>query len=353
MDQPVRWGLIGHGNIGREVMRQLAQPAVAERLGLLSQPEIIVTRNGIMQSDGVTASAYKTFNEISDLPDVLFVAIPSSDDGQAAYSYINYALQQGRLIITAEKGALANNFADLKEQSDNFKHLGITATVGGGTRLLHVAREYSQDIGNITQIHLALNGTLAAIMDWVAPVQGAGLALDEAAEKAVAAGYAEPGSSSAAAIIKGEAEGDIPKKLAIFYNIVGLGSLLDWQDLRFDLSEDEIASATQSETPRRFIVSIYPLSAIGNNVLPENDIIGGFKVDHDGWRMVGGFRRHDANPMFGPLSTLTGPGNGIVIGLGPRGTDGIYSVTGPGAGVNPTVNTMLDDFVRLKNLTSN
>jgi homoserine dehydrogenase len=352
MGMPASWGLIGFGNIGHEVVRQIGQPAVAKRLGLKVDPEFIATTKGVLKADGHTLSGHKNLGEAAGLVEVVFIAIPSSDDGKAGYDYVSQILQKGKMAVTAEKGAIANHYTELRLASDNFKRFGITATVGGGTRLLQLAREYAKDIGNITQIHLALNGTLAAIMDWAAPLRGDKLPLATAAKKAVEKGYAEPGSDSAISIIRAEAEGDIPKKLAIFYNTVGLGDkLLDWHKLRFSLSDDQIQKALDSDIPRRFIVSLYPQSYVSSRQnFFEDDILGGFNIEHDGWRLVGGFRRIDANPLFSALASLTGPGNGMVIGLGPNASDGVYAVTGPGAGVNPTVNTMLDDYIRLKSL---
>lgn len=343
MSAPTTWGLIGHGNIGKEIERQIGQPAVAKRLNLEPKPNFIADAMGVSQGGKLNPSI--TFLDIDVLPDVVFVAMPSSNDGKVAYKYISKILDQGKLAITAEKGALANFFPELKISSADFKRLGVTATVGGGTRVLHIAKEYCQDTDNITQIHLVLNGTLAAIMGWVAPISGDVLTLSKAAKKAVEMGYAEPGSESAESIIRAEAEGDIPKKLSIFCNAVGLSPrLVDWNELRFSLSNEQINEAISSSSQRRFIVSIYPASSTSS---AENDIIGGFNINHDKLVLVGGFRRIEANPLFGALTTLTGPGNGMVIGLGPEVSDGIYAITGPGAGVGPTVNTMIDDYIRL------
>jgi homoserine dehydrogenase len=355
MSRLATWGLIGFGNIGHEVIRQIKQPGVANRLGLETEPSYIVDSHAILGPDGKTALSYRHFDDMPEFADVTFLAIPSSNDGQIAYDYITPVLKANKLLITAEKGALANHFSELQKLSDNFKRFGVTATVGGGTRLLQVVRAYCQDIDNITEIHLALNGTLAAMLGWISPLKDRPVTLSQAAELAVAQKYAEPGSDSPIAIIKAEAEGDIPKKLAIFYNFVGLGRQpLSWQDLQFNLTDDQITQACQPELPRRFIVSLYsPAHLKHGGAGLEPDVVGGFNVEHEGWHLAGGFRRIDSNPLFDPLASLTGPGNGIVIGLGPTSSDGVYTVTGPGAGVNPTVNTMLDDFVRLKQLQVN
>jgi hypothetical protein len=115
------------------------------------------------------------------------------------------------------------------------------------------------------------------------------------------------------------------------------------------LSDTQISEAINSDSPRRFIVSLYPLSSF-NSEEYDHDSVGGFSFTHDNWQLTGGFRRVDTNPLFAALSALTGPGNGMVIGLGPDATDGVYAVTGPGAGVSPTVNTMIDDYLRLSHI---
>lgn len=347
MAETTEWGLIGAGNIGSELMRQLGQDYVAERFNMSRLPSFVVRSSGIMEADCVTPSQYECFDDIDDLPDVLFLAIPSSDDGEVAHNYISSALDRGTTIVTAEKGSIANHFPDLRWRSKDFKYLGVNATVGGGTRMLDVARNYCQDVENITQIHLALNGTLSAIMSSVGPVGGFGMSFGKAVRQAVQQGYAEPGSSSPGDVLKAEAEGDIPKKTAIFFNKLGLSATyVDWRNLKFELTDEQISHAVEEAKIRRFVVSLYSPNYLSNvSKCPEDAIIGGFDVEHDGWRLVGGFRHVDRNPLFAALTAPSGPSNGFVIGLGPDETDGVYSLVGPGAGVKETANTMIDDFV--------
>ncbi len=336
------WGLIGRGNIGRELERQIGQPHVSKRLGLQPRPTMIVEANGIMDANGVLDSSLR-FSD-ADLPDVLFLAIPSGGDGSLAHGYISTILKKGKLAVTAEKGALSHFFSDLKTASDNFTRFGITASVGGGTRMLRLAEQYNIDQANITEMHAVLNGTLTAIMSEVTPVSGALIPLEEAVDHAVAAGFAEPGADSPQAVLRGEAEGDIPKKMSIIYNVLNLGaSIISSEDLAFNLSDEDINAAVFAKQPHRFIVSFYPAATAPTYV----ERLGGFEKTVDGWKLIAGFRALDSNPLFASFAPLTGAGNGLVIGLGPELSDGVYTVTGPGAGVQPTVNAMIDDYLRL------
>jgi homoserine dehydrogenase len=340
------WGLIGHGNIGREIQRQIGQPHVATRLGLQPQPDIIVESSGITHADGQVDTT-TPFAEIA-LPDVTLPGNPFWRRRHTrTHGYVSTILAQGKMAVTAEKGALSHFFSDLKSASDDFTRFGITATVGGGTRMLRVAEQYNIDQANITEMHAVLNGTMTAIMSEVAPATGAGIRLEEAVEHAVAAGFAEPGANTPQAVLRGEAEGDIPKKMSIIYNVLGLGeTIVTPEMLEFSLSDDDINTAVSATEPHRFIASFYPTPTASD----PGPRLGGFDITIDGWRLVAGFRPLASNPLFASFAPLVAAGNGLVIGLGPNLSDGVYTVTGPGAGVEPTVNAMIDDYVRLSRL---
>lgn len=345
------WGLVGYGTIGQEVSRQLAQPEVAHRMRFRTAPEFIIRSNGVMAPDGVTPTGQKSLEDVDYMPDIVFVATPPTDDGHEGYNTIMTVLEAGRMAVTAEKGAVANYFSELRRRSYNFTRLGINATVGGGTRMLSIANEYCQDLGNVTQLHLVLNGTLTAIMSSIAPRQGTGMSLGQAVHQAVSLGYAEPGAEKPADVIRNEAIGDIPRKTSIFMNSLGITNRqIDWRDLQFPLSDEEIARVVEEARVRRFIVSLYSERYVNQHTTcPEQDIISGFVRDYGGWRVAGGFRNIERNPLFAPLGNLTGPGNGMVVGLGPDETDGVNVVIGPGAGARPTANTMIDNAFSMRN----
>ncbi len=82
--------------------------------------------------------------------------------------------------------------------------------------------------------------------------------------------------------------------------------------------------------------------------IKESGIIGGFDKTIENWRVVAGFRNTMRNPLFTSLGRLTGAGNGLVIGLGPNESDGVIKLEGQGAGAKPTVNTMLDDYLKIR-----
>ncbi|QQS18541.1 hypothetical protein IPL68_00275 [Candidatus Saccharibacteria bacterium] len=128
---------------------------------------------------------------------------------------------------------------------------------------------------------------------------------------------------------------------------MGLGkTIVTPEMLAFSLSDDDINTAVSATEPHRFIVSFYPAASESD----PGSRLGGFDISVDGWRLVAGFRPLKGNPQFASFAPLTAAGNGLVVGLGPNLSDGVYTVTGPGAGVEPTVNAMIDDYVRLSRL---
>jgi homoserine dehydrogenase len=347
------WGLVGYkpatekaNNIGREIVRQISR--THQRLKLEKSPRFIQRQNGLFEADGLTPRSEQNIFKLRDLPDVVFVALPSSDDGEPAYSIIKHCLKRGTKVITCEKGALASYFQQLSNLSDNFRSLGINASVGGGSRLMEKSRADFHDPQNICEIHLAINGTLTYVFSSIGPKTGTPIPIDQAVKQAIELGYAEPGETDIKSIIRGEAEGDVPKKVAIFLNqsgLLGSNPPLSWSKLSFKVTDSDIGQVIKEAKSSRFIVSIYP--APSSQVIIK-DIISGFDVTHHGWRIIGGFRNIEHDQRLNDLAKLKDAENGVIVALGPQDAlDGVNLITGPGAGPKPTVNTMLDDYLRI------
>lgn len=327
---------VGYGNVGQAV------PERAAELGL--HQSMIVRSDGVYTPDGSPYDASEEFWTDTGLiegVEAAFLAIPSFDDGVVARDIILGLVQRGIPVMTAEKGALANFYAELELYRDK---IGDSATVGGGTLMMPALRQ--QLSVRTRQVHLVPNGTLNFTVDGIASGRTAGQTIDEA----VKLGYAEPGASNHLEVMNGELLGDIPKKTSILWNAV----------FRSVFSEDEVLSHRDIEQPeldqdglnqliseagsRRYILSIVR----EGDELPEEDTIVGFRKEFDGgWVIMGGFRRINDNPLFQPLR-IAGPGNGAVIANGPDESDGAYVVaSGPGAGPGPTAAAMIHDARRI------
>lgn len=340
MSELASFGMAGYGRIGQELARQVMADE-AHRWGLATLPLWVIRSAGIMGSDGQTPLGVDDVSELEP-PDVMFIAIPTNDTGQPAYDIISHFLTRGSSVITAEKGALANFFPRIKAESRGFRRLGFNASVGGGTRPLGVAQEQFRT-GGARELHLVLNGTLTAISDYI----DGGMSYENAVQQASLCGFAEPGIVSPHDAVRLEAD-DIARKTAIFVNAINTGErYLDWNQLRFILSDDQIIRAIREN--RRFMVSLYSLQDKDalDVELDGAEVIGGFDISHDGrWRIVGGYRTTGRVPLLRGLEGLSGPGNGLVMRFGHTVFDSVC-ITGPGAGASPTVRTMIADYLRL------
>jgi hypothetical protein len=159
---------------------------------------------------------------------------------------------------------------------------------------------------------------------------------------------AEPGSTSPYDMIRTELD-DVALKTAILFNSLGLSDqeFVDWHRFQFKLSSDQIAQAMEER--RRFIVSLYPKSSdLYEATRVGEESLGGFDVREGRWRVVGGFVELGRNAVRSTLESTSGADVGFAVGLGRDNADGIYSLTGPGAGPKPTASAMLGDWMRLR-----
>ena len=266
----------------------------------------------ILKSDGV----YKDDKKIDELQnyqnycdnlDLVFLAIPTQDDGTIAYNYIKTFIEKNIPIVTCEKGALSNYFTELKP---SLSKIGYSATVGGGTRLLkHVKKQ---------EMHAIVNGTLNYVFDEIAK----GISFEQAIEQAKKLGYAEPGANNPIEILNKEATEDVPMKAVILCNIAGFSPIRAKDIETQEINEQQLQQIIKEN--RRYIVSI---------TKEKQEHIGGFTHQIEDYILSAGFRIPPKQLI------LSGVDNALLIND--------KFVTGPGAGPDPTTEAMLKDAEEL------
>lgn len=318
----MRFGIIGAGLIGREVYNQSREQGW--------ELDFVASRTGIYRDIDK-----KTPHENQDLrahsPDLVFLAIPTFDDGQTAFNYIRSFASRGIPVVTAEKGALSNYRIELDPFMERIRY---NASVGGGTRMLKHFEWINP--ANISEIHAVVNGTLNYMMRGLSQNPNS---LDRLAHECKEKGYAEPGSEDALNIINQEAVGDVPMKTAIICNRSGLFSTkiraVDFVPEKIKPAELEILA--QEAGKIRFIVSITPE---GEN---SNNRIGGFEYVVDNWRIKAGFVQLD-NKMKRSYLDVPRASNALMV---VNNNLQVYHLVGAGAGAVPTVQTMIADAKEL------
>ena len=296
----------------------------------------IIEKDKILSGSGEEIGSYNP--ESPDLEklipkgcDLVFLAIPTFDKGQVAYRNIKYAVERGIPVVTCEKGGLSYNWSDLEKF---IGLIGYSATVGGGTRLLPYLKQRLHGRDDVV-VHAVVNGTLNYIFDEMAH---AGRSYGEAVEEAQRLGYAEPGATDYLQVLNGEIK-DTVMKTAILFNVcMKKSKAMRPDDVSLKLLEkDDLARLIKESKNRRYIVSFLPPGS-----QQENDIIGGFEHESDGWKISAGFQAIDSNPLF--LNWLPrGVNNSVLTYEGEFGEDGIYTLYGPGAGAKPTTSSMIRD----------
>ncbi len=315
--------VVGAGSIGKHLIG---------RLGQIGIPISFIRTSRKTESQNT-----KPFNELlkDKHPQAIFLSIPTTDHGEIAYTYIMTAVEMGIPVITCEKGALAY-YADVLRP---YSHLiGYSATVGGGTHMLRYVQNRFIHLSGPVEIQAVINGTLNYIFDEMSR----GRSLDEACKEACKLGYAEPGATDPLSLINGELF-DIVLKTCVVLNIgLGIKNHISPHDiLHYPLSEDDLETLARDGAEYRFVVSIsngtkLPMHSYHKHIftIKECDRV---------WNVVAGFKRVSTSDTWLP----SGVSNAIHITEGKLGAGGKYTLTGPGAGAEPTTSAMLADYYRI------
>jgi len=278
------------------------------------------------------------FEEVlnQEKPQAVFLTISTLDKGEAARDYILKCIAFNIPVITCEKGSLAYHANVLKP---HLNQIGFSATVGGGTRMLkYVQCRHLED--KVVEIHAVVNGTLNFILD---EMRRGGRSLGEACKEAGKLGYAEPGASDPLSLINGELK-DVRMKVCVLFNTVLAKQKLVTPDEfgLLELSTDDLERLNEEGGDYRLVVSFS-----NHKLTKEYSRFGKQFGLHfiDGWHITGEFRQIT---QASQLSWLPGGvGNAIHIIEGELGSGGKYTLSGPGAGHEPTTSAMLADFSEL------
>jgi homoserine dehydrogenase len=192
----VRIGLLGYGNIGREVFDYFRHDSASG--GRIVR--VARRRPNAAAPAGVRRLIVRPEDLIAD-PDIDIVIELTGDPKQGA-RYILAAIARGKHVVTANKGALAARWAEIMARAQRKGvSIGFEATVGGGmpvvrTMQRHIAGDEVESFAGI------LNGTcnfiLTRMTEYIVrhlddpDIQKRSLPLEEALALAQQRGYAEP-----------------------------------------------------------------------------------------------------------------------------------------------------------------
>ena len=317
-------GIIGFGNIGKKLYEKLLENGWGVTF--------IVTSEHIFvgNPDNPKDKSENWLNYCRDV-DIVFLAIPTFDDGKTALDYIVAVTEKGIPIVTCEKGALSNYFAELKPI---LNRIGYSATVGGGSGMIHFLKR--RFFSGMREVHAIVNATMNYIWDDLKM----GNPLGHIVEEVKRLGYAEPGEKDPIRIILGEAGPDVTKKASILFNLCFRPkTILHAKDIKVVLTDEMVRQAITEAMSRRFVVSFER----EGNFRKENSDITAFTHRVDGWVINGGFKRTDSPLIARLCNSAIWVNNAILTVEGEDGSGGIYLCVGPGAGASPVATAMIRD----------
>ena len=313
--------IFGFKKIGRRLYEKLA--AKGWEIVFVATSKYLFTDDLVNPKDDV-----KNWQKYCIDIDVAFLAISTVDDGFIALKIIKVLRERNIWVETCEKGALGNYFDELKPMMSG---IGYSATVGGGSGILHSLKDsFSSDT---QEVHAILNGT----MNYSFHDLSLGNPPGYIAEEIKNLKFAE-GDGNLAEIIMAEAKLDATKKSSILFNVCFKSqTILRAKDIIVNLTEEMVRKAMREAMNRRFVVSFYRQEKF---IEEPTDILA-FCHTIDGWVIKGGFVKME-NPYIVRLCNATPwVHNSILTIDGDKGADGTSLHVGLGAGPSTTSAAMI------------
>ncbi|WP_435344415.1 homoserine dehydrogenase [Haloarchaeobius sp. HRN-SO-5] len=170
----MRLAVFGAGAVGRSVVRLAGErghtvTAVADSSSAVVDPdgvdvEAVLDRKA---TEGTVGSA--TPDDALAAPyDVLVEATPTTlDDADPGFSHLQSALERDRHVVLANKGPVAERYADVRRlEADSEGRVLFEATVGGAIPVLGTVADYGPE--QVTAVRGVLNGTANFILSRMA-----------------------------------------------------------------------------------------------------------------------------------------------------------------------------------------
>lgn len=335
-----RLALIGFGNVGQGLAQILQERGdmLAQRFGARFQIVAIsdLLKGSLYDPDGLDPA--KLLDAVRASGDLAAVAAPNRGwdalrtitdtnadavieisytdlkTGQPALSHLRLALENGKHVVTTNKGPIALHFPELAELARSHDvEIGVEGTVLSGTPALRLGQDLLAGAG-IRKVQGILNGTT----NYILTQMEAGATYAAALADAQARGYAEADPT-------GDVEGyDAAGKVVILANL-----LLDLPLMMADVEREGITRLTPDD--------IAAARAAGERW----KLIGSVEPVDDGFRAS---VRPTRVPLDHPLAAISGATNAITYT-----TDLLGDVTlvGPGAGRMETGYALIGDLLAI------
>jgi homoserine dehydrogenase len=325
--------IVGHGNIGQELTRQLQSLGwdiayIAKSEGVYAlKPDSTLSLIRKWGGDRHANLAVLNLRETR----VAFLTIPASARGWASREYATFFARNRIGVVSCEKSL----FAYYPTYLESF---GCLASVGGGSHILPFLKEHVRGRHDVS-VHAILNATLNFVMSGEDNVESR-------VAKAVEYGLVEDGTHDHLAVINGEIRDALLKTVIVAnycfrppFSVSGK-ELLSPESIEVTyLNKIDVSRLESARDRYRFIVSFMRQEDC------DNDTIGGFRCQtSNGWFISAGFKKLNNHVEFGRL-IVPGSENSVLICENESNVQ--YFAAGPGAGAKATCTAMIQDAKRM------
>ncbi|WP_276300007.1 homoserine dehydrogenase [Halorussus lipolyticus] len=170
----MKLAVLGAGAVGRSVAELAGEyghrvTALADSTGAVVNADGIDVASALAEKDDEDSVGESAPEEALDAEyDVLVEATPTTlGDAQPGFGHVRSALERDRHVVLANKGPVAERYADLRElERDSEGSVRFEATVGGAIPVLSTIEDYGPD--TISAARGVLNGTANFVLSRMA-----------------------------------------------------------------------------------------------------------------------------------------------------------------------------------------